>query len=184
MNRVGTAYISVGSNIGDRLAHCRSAVAWLAAGGMRISAHSRYFDTRAVGYADQPSFINAVFALQTALKPPALLGRLQLVQRLHGRKNTGIRFGPRVLDLDILFYNDMIIDDAGLVVPHPRLSERRFVLEPLCDIAPDFLHPGMGVAVKTLLERLPVDDGACIPVDAALPVGPPETAASPWGAED
>lgn len=160
------AYISVGSNIGERLENCKSAAAWLnGRNGIRIVAHSRYFHTEPVGYIDQPWFVNAVFAVETNLSPFALLETLQLAQRAYGRPETGIRFGPRVLDLDILFYDDMIMDDPGLILPHPRLAQRRFVLEPLCDIAPELVHPVLGIPARKLLEGLPPDGSGCEPMD-------------------
>jgi len=161
-----TAYISVGSNIGDRMAHCQKAVEWMdAREDVRVSAHSRYYYTEPVGFLDQPWFVNAVFAVETRLDPFALLEILQLAQRRHGRKKSALRFGPRVLDLDILFYNDMIMDAPGLMIPHPRLVERRFVLEPLCDIAPALIHPGLGVSANDLLAGLPRNGPGCVPVD-------------------
>ncbi len=163
MRMGNTAYISVGSNIGDSLAHCRSAAAWLdSRDGIRVTAHSRYYKTEPVGYADQPWFVNAVFAVKTALSPEALLETLQQAQRIHGREKNAVRFGPRTLDLDILFYNDMIMNRSGLVIPHPRLGNRRFVLEPLCDIAPDLVHPALGITALVLLGGLPPDGPGCL----------------------
>lgn len=156
----------MGSNIGDRVKYCRSAVNWLnCKEGIRVFAHSRYFETEPVGYADQQWFINAVFAVETILSPFALLEALQMAQRVHGREKTGIRFGPRVLDLDILFYDDMIIKDPVLIIPHPRIGERRFVLQPLCDIAPALIHPGLGISAYDLLKGLPQNGPGCIPID-------------------
>ena len=164
------AYVSVGSNLGDSLGHCREGVKRLNSGGnARVRAHSRYFRTKPVGYLEQPWFVNAVFALETALPPFFLLRRLQEIQRLHGRDKSGIRFGPRVLDLDILFYNDIIINAPELVIPHPRITERRFVLEPLCDIAPGLIHPGLGVPVRQLLDALAGGFDGCIPLEVPLP---------------
>ena len=163
------AYVSIGSNIGDSLKHCKSAINSLNdKGGVRIFSHSRYFHTAPVGYLDQPWFVNAVFALKTDLAPFALLRRLQGVQRLYGREKGGIRFGPRILDLDILFYNDIVINNPALIVPHPRITERRFVLEPLCDIAPALIYPGLGVSVRQLLDRLPSDAEGCKPIESGI----------------
>ncbi len=163
---MNTAYISVGSNIGDSLQHCRSAASWLdGRDGIRVAAHSRYYNTEPVGYRNQPWFVNAVFSVETVLSPFVLLETLQLAQRVHGREKSRVRFGPRTLDLDILFYNDMIINDPRLVIPHPRLIERRFVLEPLCDIAPELVHPGLGITALGLLQGLPPGGPGCVPVD-------------------
>jgi len=162
-----TAYISIGSNIGDGLANCRSGAAWLAgSGNVTVFSHSRYYRTEPVGYPDQNWFVNAVFGIGTPLDPFELLELLQAAQRIHGREKTAIRFGPRVLDLDILFYDDMIVEEPGLVIPHPRIGERRFVLEPLCDIAPQWMHPALGVSAVELLGGLPAGGPACIPLDA------------------
>ena len=162
-----TAYISIGSNIGDGLANCQSGVAWLAgSGSVTVFSHSRYYRTEPVGYPDQNWFVNAVFGIGTRLDPFELLDLLQAAQRVHGREKTTIRFGPRVLDLDFLFYDDMIVDEPGLVIPHPRIGERRFVLEPLCDIASQWMHPVFGVSAGALLGGLPAGGPACIPLDA------------------
>jgi 2-amino-4-hydroxy-6-hydroxymethyldihydropteridine diphosphokinase len=146
-------YIGIGSNIGDGLANCRSGIATL---GRRLSVEveecSHFYRTAPVGYADQPWFINAVFRIRTDLSPFLLLKTLKAVEADAGRDLSGIRFGPRVLDFDIIFYNEQIIDSEDLVVPHPRMHQREFVLRPLCDLSPEMIHPVLKMKMCRLLE--------------------------------
>ncbi len=121
--------------------------------GTTSSRSSSFRETDPVGYLDQPRFLNAAAALETGLEPRALLDRLLEVERELGRTRDGPRFGPRTIDLDLLLYGDRVIDEPGLVVPHPRLAERRFVLEPLAELDPDLVVPGLG-RVSDLLARL------------------------------
>lgn len=144
------AYVGLGSNLGDREAALRSALELL---GEDVVAVSTLRETEPVGYLDQPAFLNAAAALETALEPHALLERLLAVERELGRTRDGPRFGPRTIDLDLLLYEDRVIDEPGLVVPHPRMAERRFVLEPLAELDPDLAVPGRG-RVADLLARL------------------------------
>ncbi len=149
------AFISVGSNLGDKLANCRKGVAALEeGGGIRVLARSRMYRTEPVDFADQDWFVNGVIKIETALDPGALLERIQTVQRLAGRTLEGVRFGPRVLDLDILLYDQLVLDRPGLCIPHPRMHRRRFVLIPLCDIEPGIIHPRLEMDVSSLLAAL------------------------------
>ena len=143
-------HIGLGSNLGDREAALRSALDLL---GDDVVAVSSFRETDPVGYLDQPRFVNAAAALETELEPRAMLDRLLEVERELGRTRDGPRFGPRTIDLDLLLYGDRVIDEPGLVVPHPRLAERRFVLEPLAELDPDLVVPGLG-RVSDLLARL------------------------------
>ena len=138
---VARAYIGLGSNLGDREAALWGALMLL---GEDVVAVSSFRETDPVGYLDQPRFLNAAAALETELEPRALLERLLEVERELGRTRDGPRFGPRTIDLDLLLYGDRVIDEPGLVVPHPRLAERRFVLEPLAELDPDLVVPGLG----------------------------------------
>jgi 2-amino-4-hydroxy-6-hydroxymethyldihydropteridine diphosphokinase len=141
-----TAYIGLGSNLGDREASIRGAAAEL--GATRLSTIR---ETEPWGpVVDQPRFLNAVAELETDLRPRELLERLLAVEREFGRVRDGLRFGPRTLDLDLLVYGSARLAEPDLTVPHPRLHERRFVLEPLSELAPDLDVPGFG-AVQTLL---------------------------------
>jgi 2-amino-4-hydroxy-6-hydroxymethyldihydropteridine diphosphokinase len=143
-------YLGLGSNLGDREAALHSALELL---GDEVVAVSSFRETDPVGYLDQPRFLNAAATLETDLEPRALLDRLLEVERELGRTRDGPRFGPRTIDLDLLLYGDRVIDEPGLVVPHPRLAERRFVLEPLAELDPDLVVPGLG-RVEDLLAWL------------------------------
>jgi 2-amino-4-hydroxy-6-hydroxymethyldihydropteridine diphosphokinase len=147
-------YIGLGSNLGDREQTIRKALAVLEAGGdVEIEAVSALRETDPLGYEDQPRFLNGVAALRTELRPLALLERLQEVERRLGRDRSGPRFGPRTIDLDLLLYGAETIDEPGLQIPHPRLAERRFVLEPLAELDDGLEVPGRG-SVRALLAGL------------------------------
>jgi 2-amino-4-hydroxy-6-hydroxymethyldihydropteridine diphosphokinase len=134
------AYVGLGANLGDREATIRSAIDLLP----DVVAVSTLIETDPVGYLDQPRFLNGVAALETGLSPRELLGRLLDVERELGRTRDGPRFGPRTIDLDLLLYGDAVIDEPGLTLPHPRMHERRFVLEPLAELDPGLVVPGRG----------------------------------------
>ena len=148
------AYVGLGANIGDRERTLRAAVGRLAAvPGIDVAAVSSFRETDPVGYLDQPRFLNGAVALDTDLSPRELLDTLLGVERELGRTREGPRFGPRTIDLDLLLYGDETIDEPGLTVPHPRLHERRFALEPLAELAPRLLVPACG-RVESLLAEL------------------------------
>ena len=136
-------YVGLGANLGDREATIRRAVELLAATpGIEVVAVSALRETDPVGYADQPRFLNGAAALETELAPRALLDRLLEVERELGRvRGERPRFGPRTIDLDLLLHGDEVLDEPGLVLPHPRLAERRFVLEPLNELEPGLTLP-------------------------------------------
>ncbi len=145
-------YIGLGGNIGDRRSYLERAVQALEADGeIEVAAVSSFRDTDPVGYREQPRFLNAAVAADTALAPGALLDRLLAIEDTLGRERAGVRFGPRTIDLDLLLYGDQTIDEPELVVPHPRLAERRFVLEPLAELDPDLALPD-GRRVADLLQ--------------------------------
>lgn len=148
-------YVALGSNLGDREETIRAALAELeAAAGVVVAAVSRLIETEPVGYLDQPRFLNGAAALDTTLEPRALLELLLAVERRFGRERQGVPpQGPRTLDLDLLLYESAEIDEPGLRIPHPRLHERRFVLEPLAELDPSLEVPGKG-KVQALLAEL------------------------------
>jgi 2-amino-4-hydroxy-6-hydroxymethyldihydropteridine diphosphokinase len=144
---VTRAYVGLGSNLGDREALIRWAAELV--GATRLSTIR---ETEPWGLEDQPRFLNAVAEVETELAPRALLDHLLEIERELGRTRTGPRFGPRLIDLDLLLYGDQVVDEPGLTVPHPRLHERAFVLEPLAELDPALVVPGRGT-VQGLLRR-------------------------------
>ena len=153
-----TAYISVGSNMGDKLQNCRKGIAALTQPSVsKLRAQSSFYLTEPVDFTKQDWFINAVVKIETMLEPFSLLDKLKAIQRQVGRKADTIRFGPRILDLDILLFGERIIHAEGLEVPHPRMHKRRFVLQPICDIDRKVLHPVFKKDMQSLLDLLEND---------------------------
>lgn len=139
-----TAYIGVGSNLDDPDRQVRAAMNRLdEIAGSRVSARSSLYRSEPFGPVAQPDFINAAVSLETLLRPRLLLAELQAIEVELGRE-PGERWGPRRIDLDLLVYGDMVIDEQGLTIPHPGIAERNFVLLPLGEIAPDLVVPGLG----------------------------------------
>lgn len=161
-----TAYISVGSNLGDALAHCRfGIVATTAHRHVRLTGISPFYRTAPVGFTDQGWFVNAVFRVQTGLEARALLALTNGVQAAAGQGPKPVRFGPRILDLDLIFFDDLILADPDLQLPHPRMHKRRFVLQPICDIDPQLVHPALGCSVRDLLAKLEDDQQEVARID-------------------
>jgi 2-amino-4-hydroxy-6-hydroxymethyldihydropteridine diphosphokinase len=149
------AFVALGSNLGEREARLAGAIAALRrTRGIRVLAVSPVYETDPVGPPPQGPYLNAVARLETALPPHALLERLQAIEAAAGRTRDGGPNTARTLDLDLLFYGDEKIREPGLEVPHPRLHERAFVLEPLCDLAPDWIHPTLHESVEDLARRV------------------------------
>jgi len=149
------AYIGVGGNLGDRVAYLEGACAALEASEqIELLARSRTYETAPVGPPGQGPYLNAVVCLETSLEPRALLERLQTIETAAGRVRGHVRNAPRTIDLDILLYGDWKLDEEGLSVPHPRMHERGFVLEPLAEVAPQLLHPVLGETIAALAERV------------------------------
>lgn len=148
------AYVGLGANLGDRRATLQQALGLLrAVAGVRVVRVSELRETEPVGYLDQPRFLNGAALVETDLPPRDLLSALLGIESELGRTREGPRFGPRTIDLDLLVYGDLLVDEPGLELPHPRLHERRFVLEPLAELDPELVIPGRG-GVRGLLSRV------------------------------
>jgi 2-amino-4-hydroxy-6-hydroxymethyldihydropteridine diphosphokinase len=151
----GLAAVALGSNLesgfGDRAANLWEAVERIGALG-NVRVVSSLYDTAPVGYLAQPRFLNAALLLETGLAPLELMRGLLGVEQAMGRERV-IAKGPRVIDLDLLLYDDVVMESEELVLPHPAMQERRFVLEPLAEIAPEMVHPVSGMTVREMLER-------------------------------
>jgi 2-amino-4-hydroxy-6-hydroxymethyldihydropteridine diphosphokinase len=148
-----TAFLALGSNVGDREANLRTAVTLLQGDEIRVRRGSSLYETAPQELLDQPSFLNAVVDVETSLFPMQLLARVREIERKMGRRRVTPK-GPRNIDIDILFYGRNVIATAELEVPHPRIAQRRFVLEPLAEIAPDFRHPLTGKTANEMLATL------------------------------
>lgn len=145
-------FLGIGSNLGDReenLAQARDSIESFA----QIEAVSPVYETDAWGYEEQPAFLNQVIHIKISLSPQALLRRIKRIEKDLGRKKS-FRWGPRLIDIDILFFADYIIESASLTIPHKELHKRAFVLVPLADIAPDFVHPVFNQTVSALRDTL------------------------------
>lgn len=156
---MSVVFISIGSNLGNRVQNCLNAIEEICSFS-KLSAVSSAYETEPVGVNDQPWFVNCVVKIETALSPLSLLKQLQDTEQKLGRRCKGT-LEPRTIDLDIVFYDNLVFKTQELVIPHPRAHKRRFVLEPMCEIEPDFLHPVIGLSIRELLNQL-VDYGKVI----------------------
>lgn len=147
-------HIGIGSNLGDALQNCKDAIESISRlSSVELIQPSSFYKTEPVGDIKQEYFINAVVEIKTELPARELLKTLQKIEKKMGRERS-IKGGPRIIDLDIIFYSQEIIREKGLTVPHPEMHKRRFVLEPLNEIASYFIHPVFGVSVRGLKDRL------------------------------
>lgn len=153
------AYLALGSNIGDRELNLLRAVAEIGKiPDVRITGLSGFYDTDPVSPVPQDPFINAVLCCEVSMEPHQLLDELQRIESGVFRRKRNIPQGPRTMDLDILLFDDLVISDDRLTIPHPRLHQRRFVLVPLTEIAPDLIHPLIRNSVKEILDSLPAGE--------------------------
>jgi 2-amino-4-hydroxy-6-hydroxymethyldihydropteridine diphosphokinase len=150
-----TAFVGVGSNLGQKQDNCVRGIAALTSDGhSRLLNQSRLYRTEPVDYLDQDWFVNCVAKIETCLDPFELLSVLQDIQKKAGRIQDAVRFGPRILDMDIIFFDMSVIDHPELTLPHPRMHLRRFVLKPICDMDPTLRHPIFDQTVQQLLDNL------------------------------
>jgi 2-amino-4-hydroxy-6-hydroxymethyldihydropteridine diphosphokinase len=147
-----TVYLALGTNMGNRLSNLKTAISNLTP-QMSVKKKSLVYETPPWGFTDQASFLNQVVEVKTYLQPEALLAHLKRLESALGRI-PNFQNGPRLIDIDILFFDDLVLDTPPLVLPHPRLHERAFVLVPLADLAPDFVHPIFHKAVSELLANV------------------------------
>ena len=150
---MSTVYIGIGSNIGNREENCKTAIKLLIESGIIVSKLSSKIETEPWGMSDQPKFINMVIKIETDTEPLELLDIIRNIEMDIGRR-PGLRWGPRVIDLDILLYDDRIIKTSHLEIPHPRMCERTFVLKPLSEIAPNTIHPILKKSIRELSEKI------------------------------
>ena len=162
MKQSHIAYISIGSNVGNRLDNCKNSLTSLAESKTSIiKSRSPFYMTEPVYYINQDWFVNLVVKIETGLDPFRLLDKLKLIENNAGRDHNAERFGPRILDLDIIMYDDFVINSPELIIPHPRMHKRRFVLKPVCDIDPHIVHPVLKRDMQYLLDSLD-DDGQVV----------------------
>ena len=150
-----TAYIGAGSNIGDKLLNCKKGINNLTRlQNTRIKEWSKFYQTEPVDYKNQDWFVNCVVKIETDLDAFQLIKELKSIEQDAGRVFDTVRFGPRIIDLDILLFDNIVVNSCGLIIPHPRMHKRRFVLKPICDIDPSILHPVLNKEMGILLAAL------------------------------
>lgn len=147
-------YLLTGGNMGDRYHHLQQACKMITNSVGQVVKFSSLYETAAWGFTEQPSFLNQVLCISSSLEPAPLLKKLLTIEEELGRKRT-FKMGPRIIDIDLLFYNDQVISTHELSLPHPSIANRRFVLTPLNEIAPDFMHPVLNKTMRELLQICP-----------------------------
>jgi 2-amino-4-hydroxy-6-hydroxymethyldihydropteridine diphosphokinase len=146
-------FLGLGTNLGDREANLKRAVDSIIDNIGPVVHLSSVYETEPWGFRSEDLFLNMVAEVETKLKPSGLLGRILMIEANMGRLRSGKEYSSRIIDLDILLYGEVIMETKSLVIPHPKLHERRFVLVPLCEIAPDLMHPVLKKKIKTLLQE-------------------------------
>ena len=151
-------FISIGSNIGDKIENCKKGIEKInGLPNCNVTDISKFYKTSPVDYTKQDWFINCAVKIKTECRPEELLLNLRKIEKEIGTVEKEVRFGPRILDLDIIFYDDIILNSKTLKIPHPRMQNRYFVLLPISDIEPDFIHPTLKISIKSLIENLKKD---------------------------
>ncbi|MDQ1332310.1 MAG: dihydroneopterin aldolase / 2-amino-4-hydroxy-6-hydroxymethyldihydropteridine diphosphokinase [Bacteroidota bacterium] len=148
-------FLGIGSNLGKRDDNILEAIKKIRELIGPVVNSSSVYETKPWGFRSKNDFLNMVIEVDTKLKPSGLLGRLLMIESLLGRVRKGKKYTSRIIDIDILLYNDMVMENEVLVIPHPRMHERKFVLVPLCEIAPDFMHPLLKKSISELLKECP-----------------------------
>ena len=157
-SKLHTAYISAGSNIGNKQDNCRRGIAALVSSGeSEVKKQSQFYNTEPVDFKEQEWFANCVVKVATTMDPFGLFQTLKRIEGSMGRLKDSVRFGPRILDLDILLYDNRVIGMTDLIIPHPRMHKRRFVLKPICDIEPNIVHPVLRKTMQELLDHIDLE---------------------------
>jgi 2-amino-4-hydroxy-6-hydroxymethyldihydropteridine diphosphokinase len=146
-------YLSIGGNLGNRELNLENALIALTQNVGTIEAASPVYETEPVGFESDNQFLNMAVIVETFLNPYAIIDQIRIIENKFGRKRQANRYISRTIDIDLIFYDNQIIDEKELIIPHPRMHERKFVLVPLCDIAPDFIHPILNQSIKEILEN-------------------------------
>jgi len=158
-NVFSTVFIGVGSNIGNRYKNIQDAEKEISKSDLcKIVRVSKIYETDPVGYLNQDNFLNCVFKIDTQFTPEQLIDFLLNTEKTLKRERI-IHWGPRTIDLDILFYDNITISSSKLIIPHPRMHERMFVMKPLCDLIPDYIHPVLNETCRVIAEKLEKDQG-------------------------
>jgi 2-amino-4-hydroxy-6-hydroxymethyldihydropteridine diphosphokinase len=146
-------FLGIGTNLGDRKNNLQNAVEKIGEHIGKVVQYSSVYETEPWGFKTKDQFLNMVVEVETKLKPSGVLGRLLMIESLLGRLREGKLYTSRIIDIDVLLYNDQVIEKDALIIPHPRMHERKFVLVPLCEIACEVIHPKFGKDIKSLLKE-------------------------------
>lgn len=160
-----SVFLGIGSNLSDRKGNLQKAIAGLQR-NLQVKQISKIYETQPWGFTDQPAFLNQALSAETEFEPFELLTEIKAIEKEVGRTPT-FRYGPRVIDIDILFYDDLILNEEALTIPHPMLAERAFVLVPLDEIAPQFIHPLLQQTIHELVQK--VDQNGIVLFNEASP---------------